>query len=71
MLAEFVRDRSFFMRWGGGGGMQKKKGFRGGPPQKIKEKGGGHVKCFGKTLKWRNVLINEVLEESRRKGKVK
>ena len=38
-----------------------KMAFVWGHPQKIKEKSGEELKYFNKTLKWRNVLINEVL----------
>ena len=39
----------------GGGPCEKKWLSRGGHPKKIRGKGGGHVKYFSKTLKWRNV----------------
>ena len=41
---------------------------RGGIP---KIRGSGHGKCFSKTLKWRNVLTNEVLEFKRTKAQEK
>ena len=40
---------------GGGGGIQNIV-FEGGHPKEVREKGGGHEKCFGKTLKWHNVF---------------
>ena len=49
--------------------MRKKSGFRGGASQKIRR--GGHGKYFSKTLKWRNVLTNEVLEFKRTKAQEK
>ena len=60
---DLLRDRSFLMRWwGGAGGIwggvshAKKKAFEVGHSKKIRERG-SHVKCFSKSLKWRNVLI--------------
>ena len=49
--------------------MRKKSGFRGGASQKIMR--AGHGKYFSKTLKWRNVLTNEVLEFKRTKAQEK
>ena len=45
----------------------KKKRLSRGAIPKYKGKRGGHVKYFSKTLKWHNVLINEVLEFKRKK----
>ena len=57
------------MGFGERGGMRQKWLSRGGHPKKKKVGRGDHVKCFSKTLKWHNVLVNEELEkESRRKG---
>ena len=62
---QVLRDRSFFFDVGGGwkdlGGHAEKKAFEGELPKKIIEKG-NHVKYFSKTLKWYNVLQNEVRE---------
>ena len=54
--------------WGVGGMRKKKLAFKRGIP---KIRGSGHGKCFSKTLKWRNVLTNEVLEFKRTKEQEK
>ena len=41
-------------------------GFGGSIPKKIRDRE-GHVIFFSKTLKWHDVLINEVLELKRKK----
>ena len=51
----------------GGKEVRKKNRFRGGSSHKNKERKGGLVKYFTKTLKWYNVLTNEVLEFKRKK----
>ena len=54
--------------WGVGGMRKKNWLSRGGIP---KIRGSGHGKCFSKSLKWRYVLTNEVLEFKRTKEQEK
>ena len=54
------------MGFGGWEACEKKVAFA---SQKIRR--GGHEKYFSKTLKWRNVLTNEVLEFKRTKAQEK